>query len=319
MRTATTTKKPRRTVEVLNAGAHRGARENLDAFARWNRESTSVTLVPRYIDPVLGRAELMKAEAIRHGVPAEAEEGTIEATILEEDAKGKPIVLNLDRPEAIAKTILAAEHTNAPILGYLLLKLPSGQLWGIRFYLRPGDNAGRLVAVKFFHRLGELTARRGSAAVLGAEGDVAHRAAEARYRHWFADHLRDNIGKLLAGIAPTGHTFEITDDGATTYALIVRDSETWSEPRTLAESVAADPPVPIVRGESWVIGEVTPEGVRFHKVRRRQADDKVALQGLGVIDNHAVDAERAGREAAEALARAERETLSRRSPVLSTD
>lgn len=311
--------KPRRTVEVLNAGANRGARENLDAFAGWNRESTSVALVPRYIDPVLGRAELMKAEALRHGVQAEAVEGTIEATVVDEDSKGKPIILNLDRPEAIAKTILATDSTDSPILGYLLIKLPSGELWGVRFFLRSGDLEGRMAAVKFFHRLGEITARRGSAAVLGADGDMAHRAVEARYRHWFADHTQSNIGKLLAGLEPTGNTFEITDDGATTYALIIREGETWSDPRALAESVAADPPIAILRGESWVIAEVTTEGVRFHKVRRRQADDKVALQGLGVIDNAAVDSERAAREAAEQMARAERQTISRRSPVLTTD
>ncbi len=317
MKTSTKTK-PRRTVEVLNAGANRGAHENLFAFAEWNRESTSVALVPRYIDPVLGRAELMKAAALRHGVAAEAVEGTIEAAIAEADAKGKPVILNLDRPEAIAKTILAIDNDSA-ILGYLLLKLPSGELWGVRFYIRPSDLAARLDGVKLFHRLGEITARRGSAAILGAEGDAAHRAVEARYRHWFAAHTRENIGKLLAGIEPTGNTFEITDDGATTYALITREGETWSDPRVLAESVAANPPIPILRGESWVIAEVTADGVRFHKVRRRQADDRVALHGLGVIDNAAVDAERAAREAADALARAERQTISRRSPVLSTD
>ena len=41
----------------------------------------------------------------------------------------------------------------------------------------------------------------------------------------------------------------ITDDGMATYALIIQDSETWSDARQLAESVAADPPVPILRGE----------------------------------------------------------------------
>lgn len=319
MRTALP-KKARRELAVVNAGANRGALGNLDAFASWNRDSSRLALVPHYIDPVPGRAALMKAEAAKRGVAAEAVEGTIEGAIAAGDVAKQPILLNLDSPRAIAETVLASEHLDSPLLGYLLVKLPSGELWGVRFYLRPGDTEGRRLAVKFFHRLGELTARRGSSAIVGAQGNVAHRAAEARYRAWFAAHTQEQLGKLLAGTEPSGHSIEVTDDGGTTtYALLIEEGAAWSDPRELAERVAADPPAPILRGESWVIAEVVPDGLRFHKVRRRKTDDKVALHGLGVIDNVGVDAERQAREAAEALRRAASQTVSRRQPVLTTD
>lgn len=318
MRTTTKTK-PRRTIEVINAGANRGALKNVDAFARWNAESTSVALVPHYIDPVPGRAALMKAEAQRHGVLAEGAEGTIEATIAAGDAKGKPILLNLDRPEAIARTILAAENTDSPILGFLLVKLPSGELWGVRFFIQAHDAPARRDGVIFFHRLATLTARRGSDAILGAGGSVPDRVNEPRYRDWFASHSAENLGKLVAGIEPTGNTFEITDDGVTTYSLLIHEAAAWSDPRLLAEEVSEQPPAAILRGESFCIAEITEDGIRFHKVRRRQVDDKVVLQGMSAIDTTSVDAERAAREAAEAMTRAERQTVSRRSPVLTTD
>lgn len=319
MRVATQKKSPRRTVEVLVAGSNRGARENLPAFMEFNQASTSVALVPRFIDPVLGRAELMRATAIQAGVPAEAVEGTIERVVEGGTAPGTPIVLQLDRPEAIARTILAAENLSSPILGFILVRLPSNELWAVRLFLRAGDAEGRRLGVQFFARLGELTARRGSAAIIGEGGDPAHRAIEARLRRWFAKFTRENIGKLIAGIEPTCNSFEVTDDGTTTYALIINTRDSWSQPLELAESIAKDPPVPILRGESWVIGEVTPEGIRYLKVKRRLTDDKVALHGLGVLDNQSVDREHAVREAAAAAARGERQTISRRSPVLTTD
>lgn len=319
MKTAETKRKPRRTVEVLNAGANRGARTNLGTFQHWNQESQAIVLAPRYVDPVLGRAEMMKSEAKMRGLDASAVEGTIEQVIAAEGAKNKPLLLNLDRADAIARAVLATDDISCPVLGYLLLKLPSGEMWGVRFFLAPGDLEARRLAVKLFHRLGEVAARRGSGAILGVNGTVADRAAEPLYRRWFAEHTRENLGKLFAGLEPAGNTFEVTDDGQTTYALIIEERDTWAAPDELAAAIARNPPIPILRGESWVIAEVTGAGVRFHKVRRRQTDDRVCLQGLSAMDEASVDRERAARESAAALVRAERQTLSRSRPVLSTD
>jgi hypothetical protein len=79
----------------------------------------------------------------------------------------------------------------------------------------------------------------------------------------------------------------------------------------------------------FVLAEVTPEGIRFHEVRRR-TDDRVTVGGAEVVDRAAVEAraeaqaqlvrrEEERRVAREALAKATRETLSRRNPVMTTD
>src|SRR4051794_39870847 len=105
-------KKPRRTITTLNAGANRGALLNLGAFTDWNKTSESVALVPRYIDPVPGRANALVKVAGSRGLAAEAVEGTIEETIKAGGIEGTPIVLNLDNPRAIAEIILAAENAS---------------------------------------------------------------------------------------------------------------------------------------------------------------------------------------------------------------
>ena len=100
----------------------------------------------------------------------------------------------------------------------------------------------------------------------------------------------------------------------------------WSDPGELAERVLASPASPIRRGVRFVVAEVVRgQGIRLHDVWYR-TDERVSVGGVEVVDratlDRAVEDARAAeqrRQAALALARAERETLSRRNPVWTTD
>jgi hypothetical protein len=320
---------PRQTIAALNGGANRGARGNIRAYADFNRTSTRAVIEPIYVDPLPGRAEALKDEALLQGIVARSIEGRLEDIVLARDASAnEPVILNLDRASAIAKVLSDTRASGRTTLGYLLLKLPSGRLWGIRFVLEPHDAEARAAAIAFFVRLAEVSERNRSEAILGEGADPAHTLLEPKIRQWFAEHTTANLAKILAGVEPASNTFEITD-GDTTRALVIVASETWSDPLELAGRVVANPSVPIRKGTQFVVAEVTRDGIRFHDVRRR-TDDRVTVGGAEVADRAAFEAkaraddeakqrEEDRRRAEEALARAQRETLSRRNPVLTTD
>lgn len=315
---------PKRTVTVLNGGANRGARENLRAFAEFNRDSTRTAIVPVYVDPLGGRAFAMKEEAERQGVAARAVESRLEDIV---DAEGtedtSPLQLfNLDRASAIAHVLRATEATHRATLGYLLLKLPSGRLWAVRFVLEPHDQLARENAIAFFERLAAVSERSSSGAILGESADPAHVLAEPAIRRWFADHTKLNLVKILSGIEPATNAFEVTMNGSETLQLVIAVRNEWTDPPALAEQIVANPSAPLRRGTRFLLAEVAPDGIRFHDVRRR-TDDRVTVGSAEVVDRDAVDtkvrSDEANRVAAEALAKATRETLSRRNPVTTTD
>jgi hypothetical protein len=133
----------------------------------------------------------------------------------------------------------------------------------------------------------------------------------------------DIVEPLEMQIAISPNAAPVKVGAVATLPLFVVLRQEWADPATLAEEVVRNPSLPIRKGARLVIAEVLPsEGIRFHDVRRR-SDDRVTVGGADVIDRAAFDeAERrevAERQATMALARAERETLSTRSPVWTTD
>lgn len=319
----------KRVLRPINGGANRGARENRPAFTEFNRDSTHAVIEPTYVDTVPGRATAFAEESRGLGLFARALEGRVEDIVLAEaEPSTDPLILNLDRPSAIARVLRTTAHSGRPTLIYLLLKLPSTRLWAVRSVLEANDVEGRLAAVAFFERLAEVTERNTSNAILGEQAAPEHVLLEPQIRKWFAEHTKANLAKLVAGVEPATNTFEVTS-GTDTLPLIISVGSDWADPTVLAESVLVNPAVPIRRGMQFVLAEVTPEGIRFHEVRRR-TDDKVTVGGAELVDRAAMVAqwqaedEAAEREAqrklaADALARAARETLSRRNPVQTTD
>lgn len=325
----------KRILRPINGGANRGARRNRTAFLEFNRDSNQATIEPKYVDVAPGRAFDFIRDSLESGLFARAIEGRVEDIVLAERGMSTdPIILNLDRASALANVLRTTAESGRPTLGYLLLKLPSGRLWAVRFVLEPcndvepGNDGARASAIAFFERLADVSERNTSNAVVGDDADPEHRLLEPRIREWFVEHTKTNLAKIVAGVEPASNTFEVTN-GHDTYPLIISLQQSWVDPLVLAESVLENPVIPIRRGMQFVLAEVTPSGIRFHEVRRR-TDDRVTVGGAEVIDRAAVAAraeaqaqlarrEEERRVAREALAKATRETLSRRNPVMTTD
>lgn len=325
-RTPTPIKEP---LPFVNAGAHRGALLDLPALQRWNETSSRYALVPRYADPHPGRSRAAVEAAGQHGITAEAIEATIEQVIEAEGASAEPIVLHLDRPESLAFVLRHEATKDRLILGYLLLKLPDGELWGLRFALYPGDEHERRLLIMFLLQLSALTAPHGSGAIIGEEAEPAHLVLEEQYRAWMARHLEGNLLSLVTRLPSKGYQAEVTDDGVSSMLLIIfiHADPTWRVPEQLAQEVLRDPPRPLLRGADICIAEVTPQGIRLHKARLRRSDGRLAVHGQSAFDQEAIaqaisraEAQRRVQEAARlAIAQAEKQTLSRTSPAWVTD
>jgi hypothetical protein len=313
-------------VEVLTAGANRGARLMQPAFAEFNGASNRFTLSPVYADPVPDRAASLVREATSRGIPARGVEMRIEEILASHEFNDLPLILSVDNPEAIANALETAVLTERPVLIYFLIRLPNEQLLGLRAVLQRGDEEHQQVGGRFFRLLAQVTARSGAAAVLGAQGRPEHLALETAYRSWFAMHMNANLTKIVAKIRAESAPFEVTTDGHTTMTLLMRESmDGWSDPSVLARDVIERPTDPITRGHDFSVAEIGPGGIRFHIARMRALDGTPAIRAAAVIDPGAYAAadverrERARRETQEALQRAERHSVSRTQPVFTTD
>ncbi|MCU1349808.1 MAG: hypothetical protein JWO56_2838 [Acidobacteria bacterium] len=313
-------------VNVLTAGANRGALGMQPAFEDFNRVSQRFTLAPIYTDPVPERSAHLVREAAQRGVSARGIEARVEEILPLREFKNHPLIVSVDSPEAIAVVLQSAVLAERSVLIYLLVRLPSNELLGLRAVLQQGDEEQQAVGARLFRALAHVTARSGAAAVLGAEGRPEHLALEMTYRQWFADHMKSNLTKVVARIRPENDPFEVTMNGRETMSLLMRDSpSTWADPSVLARDVVDSPSVAIARGKDFTVAEIGPEGLRLHIVRVRALDGKPAIRAAAVVDAEAyrtADAEReerSRREFERALGRAERHALTRTRPVFTTD
>lgn len=312
-------------VEVLTAGANRGARLMQPAIAAFNRVSTRFALTPLYVDPVPERAMSLAREGVARGVASRAIEARIEEVLPRRDEDTFPLIVSVDNAAAVASALEAAGDER-PVLIYFLVRMPNDELLGIRGVLQEGDGESRELGARFFRKLAEVTARSGAAAVVGNQGRPEHLALEPAYRAWFAAHMHANMTKLVARTQPESDPFEVTMDGRKTMSLMLKDSRGgWTDPSELARAVVEHPSMPITRGRDFVVGEIGPDGVRLHVLRVRATDGKPAINASAIVSPdayRAADAERREairRELAAALARAERQTVTRTRPVFTTD
>ncbi|MCC7537475.1 MAG: hypothetical protein IT379_14725 [Deltaproteobacteria bacterium] len=317
-------------VEIINAGANRGARENVAALAALSRDSERIAPLAVYVDPMPGRARTLAAIAQERGLQSRAVEGTVE-DLVERSSIGNrsPLILHLDRPRAIAEVLRAPGVSERPILAYGLIRLPGAKLWGVRIALLPSDRRGRDETLHFFEALSSLAERGGSDRVVGQRAEPAHRVIEPMLRAWMREHAAACLTKLIAGLEPEVDPVEITTDGERTRPLLVWDAPVWSDPAALARAVVANPSTPISRGRDFVIAETCRDEIRFHEVRIRQTDGQVQVRGVESFDAGALAELRAEDKEAErervrvvaeaALRLAERLTISRRAPILMTD
>jgi len=313
-------------VDVITAGANRGARLMQPAFQEFNRASNRFTLAPIYTDPVPERAQLLVREAETRGLPARAIEARVAEVLPIREFKHHPLIVSVDNAEAIAQALETVTLAERPVLIYFLIRLPNEELLGFRAVLQAGDEEHQRAGVRFFRALAHVTARSGAAAVLGAQGRPEHLALEMAYRAWFAEHMKANLTKIVAHIKPENDPFEVTVNGRETMTLLMHDSLSgWADPSALAREVVETPIAAIARGRDFAVAEIGPEALRFHIVRVRALDGKPAIEAAAVVDADAYRAadterrERAQRDVEQALQRAALFTLSRTLPIFTTD
>jgi hypothetical protein len=312
-------------VEVFTAGANRGARLMQPAIGAFNRASTRFTLAPVYVDPIPERAAALAREGSAHGIPSRAVEARIEEIVTADESR-TPLIVSVDNAHAIASVLEAIKIDERSVLIYFLVRMPNEELLGIRAVLKEGDGEHQRLGAHFFRNLGEVTARSGASAVVGTQGRPEHLALEPAYRAWFADHMQSNMTKIVARTQPENDPYEITTDGRKTLSLMLRESVSgWSDPSELARSIVEHPSMPIARGRDFAVGEIGPDGVRVHVLRVRATDGKPAINASAIVTPEAyraADAERREairRQLAEAVMRAERQTVSRTRPIFTTD
>jgi hypothetical protein len=324
--TVATVLEPSSRINVITAGANRGARLMQPAIAAFNRASNRFSLVPVYADPVPERAMALVREGAARGLTARSVEARIEEILPSPELKHAPLILSVDNAATIAVALDEVRLAERPVLIYFLVRLPNEELLGIRAVLQEGDEAQQRLGAEFFRRLAEVTARSGASAVVGVNGRPEHLALEPAYRAWFAEHMNSNMTKIVARIRPESDPFEVTTNGRQTMTLLLADRHKgWADPSQLARSIVENPVIAIARGRDFAVAELGPDGVRFHIVRVRVTDGKPALNASAIVTPEAyrtADAERreaARRQLAEALARAERQTVSKTRPVFTTD
>lgn len=274
----------KRRVPLDIGGANRGATAALDGLAEFNATSAGLELVPTYIDPVPGRAASLAMVARDRGIIANHVEGRIEDQPATPDVR----VYHLDRPGSIATGIERDIAARRPLLGYLVVLLPSGAVAGVRMAVHDDHDAAR-EAILLLRGLERVTARRGGRAIFGESGDVRHARLEPLIRGWFAEHSTNWIGKLAAGVEADGFPLEITFDGIETLSLHVVTSDAPSDPNDLAERVLASPNAPVGRGSRFMIVELLPDAVRFHEIRYR-TDGRILVRASLGFDQAAADA-----------------------------
>jgi len=314
------------TIEVITGGANRGARLMQPSIEQFNRASNRFTLAPIYTDPVPERANHLVRAAQSRGVPARALEARLEEVLPLPNMLQLPVIIHVDNAGAIASALDNINLSQRSVLIYFFVRMPNEELLGIRAVLQNGDQQYQELGVRFFRSLADVTARSGASAVVGADGRPEHVMLESRYRAWFAEHMHSNVPKIIAHTRPENDPFEVTTNGQKTMTLMLKDAaHGWSDPSALAREIVDQPASPIARGRDFAVGEIGPDGIRLHIVRVRATDGKPAIRAAAVVDLDAYRTadlerrERARRELQEALERAERQTISRRRPVFTTD
>lgn len=304
---------PKTIVDVDLDGLNRGGIHAIQTVATMNAASPSVELRLRGIDPNPNAIHHAQVIAAERGVPLASHHGRLEDVHAADGAAaaGRPMILATDDARADAQgLLLAAEHGRAVLL-YLLIRLPTAALVGLTAVLTKSDTELKVALAAFLTALNDATVRKGSRAVLGDQALPAHVFLEPHFRLLFREHLVENLQRLVWDLEPEAAPIELSYDGEKRLPLVIVDSrEGWRDPAGLAREVLARPQVAIEPGKDLCIGEVGPDGLRLHRTRYRVLDRKVSIHGTTGVDAAAL---------AEALRRAERQTISRTYPVYTTD
>ena len=265
---------------VTLAGAHRGAEYLLDPFVEWERQTSPGALV-RVIDPRPERISAFSEKASARGLATEGIALRLEELLAQAPLEDRVLVLTLDTPGAVARALSLTHSAKVTLLGYLLLRLPSGLLWGMRMIFLPEDATARRQAERFFDLLSRLTSPGGSGEIIGAGGAPEHLAIEGLLRSWMGSHLKDNLGKVMAGLPVTAYPIEVTDDGDSGVPLLLIEEENGSTKHS-TQSLIEGLGMPLPAGKAFMVAYLSAGSIRFTRVHLpsggvRLSDRQLAL------------------------------------------
>lgn len=225
-----------------------------------------------------------------------------------------PIVAIVDSVVSLRRMLTAPAAEQRPVVASLLL-LTDQTLLAIRMVFTPAhDVVARRETSLFLDTLSSYVQRAGREAIFGAGAKMGHKVVEPLLRRWTAEHLATNLPKVLAGLPPTSAPIEATIDGTRTMPLVVSHHPGgFRPPVALATAILTELQIPTRRGEDIAVAELDSAGIRFHFVRTRGTDGKVAIGRGATIDPSSLTATQA------ALARAVRYEINARNPAAITD
>lgn len=318
-------KKSKVNIPELHAGAGRGAEKMFPSIAHFNRTSDRFRILPTVVDPAPGKAQALARRGQEIGLPVQYVEAKLEDEIDTALQERWPVVMQIDRPSSLAVSMKRMVGQASPVMAYLLIRTPYETLFGLRVVIQANEDELKELASRFFEKLSGITVRSGADQIFGDEGQPEHLAAEPLIRDWFGRHVKVNLPKITGGVEPESSSFELTRNGVETMQMFILENPNgWADPFEMATDLVDNHlTAPLVPGKDFMAVELGPDGVRFHTARIRKTDRRLAVRDTVGLDpasiQEAIELERHRRAMEEALRRAERQTLSRRWPIWTTD
>lgn len=299
---------------VLVAGAGYGLTKSLGALASGLDATRQHPVAIAIAEPVPRKSDQAAQLAADIGLAVTPYVGLAEDAVCDRVGGDAPIVTFLDSAVSTRRVLTAPAAQHRPVLVYFVL-LVNQTVLAFRMVFIPGQDAiaQREVAL-FLEFLQRYLRPTGRDAIFGAGGRMGHKQIEPLLRRWSADHLATNLPKVLAGLPPTSAPFEATIDGKRTMPVVISHHPGgFRPPVELAQTILEDLQSPTTRGEDVAVIELDNAGIRFHFVRTRSTDSKVAISRGVTIDPSSLKATQ------EALARAVRYEINARNPASITD
>ncbi len=252
-------------LRLLVAGAGEGGKATLtllpDSLVRGDGKINEMVVA----DPSAANLRAGLDVAAKRGLPATGTISRAEDALVGGVLAPAPVIIQVDRPEPLAKILLTTGAALRPLLAFLLALLPGGRLLGLQFSFDGNVTAPRHDAAGLLALLSLFTRRGSREAIFGADTRVSHRLAEPLYRNWFADRVGRNLPKFLAGLPPVSEPIEVTFDGKTTLPVlpIFHDGGFWTSTAFLETALDTHPSAPPLDNDV-LVAEGIPDGVRLH-------------------------------------------------------
>ena len=264
-------------VELGILGAGRGATHSQPLILDFNDRSEILRLDPLLIDPVPGKAQVLAKQGRNLGLVTNHREAEgwhyLTSGAGSEDTS--PVVVQVDDPGTVAQ-ILEERNLQQPLFIYIFLDVPGVGVVAVRLLVRPEDHIVKMDLAAFFNSVSDLQARGGTQDVF--RSGTPQTAAEDLYDGWFADHLEKNISKSLHNLEFANNPAEATFNGRETSILVIlRNDNGWRSPDQLLDDTHRSLTTPVRPGLNFLIAELGPDSIRFHRARYRVTDQKFVL------------------------------------------